>query len=84
MINDEIVKITARSNNTFTITRAQLGTTATAHTGSETGGNVRLYYIAPSLKLPSNCKGKKIEIQLKAQNGVVDGIGIEFINKGNS
>ena len=84
MIEDEIVKVTARSTTTLTVTRSQLGTTAVTHGGAEVGGNIRLYYIAPSIKLPSNCKGKKIEVHLKAQNGIIDGIGIEYINKGNS
>ena len=76
-VDDEIMKITAVTSNNITVSRAKLGTTQETHTNS------RLYYIAPSIKLPSKCKGKKIEIQLKNQNGVVDGIGIDFINKGN-
>ena len=76
-VDDEIMKITAVTSDNITVSREKLGTTKAAHTNS------RLYYIAPSIKLPSKCKGKKIEIQLKNQNGVVDGIGIDFINKGN-
>ena len=89
MINDEIVKITAETithsahtppltTGTYTITRSELGTTAVTQ-----AANSRLYYIAPSIKLPSKCKGKKIEIHLKGQSGIVDGIGVDFINKGN-
>ena len=76
-VDDEIMKITSVSTSTMLVSRAKLGTTKAAHTNS------RLYYIAPSIKLPSKCKGKKIEIHLKGQNGVVDGIGIDFINKRN-
>ena len=76
-VDDEIMKITSVSTSTMLVSRAKLGTTKEAHTNS------RLYYIAPSIKLPSKCKGKKIEIHLKGQNGIVDGIGIDFINKRN-
>ena len=76
-VDDEIMKITSVSTSTILVSRAKLGTTKAAHTNS------RLYYIAPSIKLPSKCKGKKIEIHLKSQSGIVDGIGIDFINKGN-
>ena len=77
MIDNETVLITAetitygaltppQTEATYTITRAQLGTTADTHVI-----NSRLYYIAPSLKLPSKCKGKKIEIQLKGIHNFV-------------
>ena len=80
MLEDEIIKVTAlATSSTFVVSRGQLGTTEIAHNGSST--NIKLYNIAPRIKLPSKCKGKNIELHFKNQNGVLNALAIEFIHK---
>ena len=80
MLEHEIIKVTAlATSSTFVVSRGQLGTTEIAHNGSST--NIKLYNIAPRIKLPSKCKGKNIELHFKNQNGVLNALAIEFIHK---
>ena len=91
-LDDEIMLLTDAndSGSSITVTRGQMGTSAVAHTNSTSdpdGGTgegfegSRLFYVAPSLKLPKKCKGKNIEIQMQQQTAVVDSFQIEFIEK---
>ena len=91
-LDDEIMLLTACNDNgdSITVTRGQMGTTAVAHTNTTAGSGhdsteglegSRLFYVAPSLKLPKKCKGKNIEIQIQQQTAVVDSFQIEFIEK---
>ena len=80
MIEDEIVKVSALATSTsFVVVREQLGTTAVSHNGAIT--NIKLYNIAPRIKLPSKCKGKNIELHFKNQTGVIKAFAVEFIHK---
>ena len=89
-VQDEIMKITAinTTSRQMTVNRAQLGTTAQTHNhadapgdGSEGYEGHSLFIISPTIKLPSKCKGKNIQVMLRNQKSFVDSFGIEFISK---
>lgn len=81
-INDEIVLVTTTSIDystnllTATISRAQLNTTASAHSSSA------LSVLGLSYKFPSGSKGYKMRVELKNQTGKLDSIGFIFRGKG--
>ena len=89
-VQDEIMKITSinTTSREMKVNRAQLGTTAQTHNhadapgdGSEGYEGHSLFIISPTIKLPSKCKGKNIQVMLRNQKSFVDSFGIEFISK---
>lgn len=81
-INDEIVLVTDTSINydtnilTATISRAQLYTTASAHSSSD------ISTLGLSYRFPSGSKGYKMRVELHNQTGKLDSIGFIFRGKG--
>jgi hypothetical protein len=89
LIDEEIMLVTAQpTQQTLTVTRAQLGTAAAVHTYDETTQATeglegqRIYIVCPVIKLPSKCKGKNIEVKFENQKATIDSFSIEFIDKG--
>ena len=90
-VQDEIMKITAIDTiaKQMTVDRAQLGTTAQTHNQADAPGSSgtegyeghSLFIISPTIKLPSKCKGKNIQVMLRNQKSFIDSFGIEFISK---
>ena len=81
-INDEIVLVTDTSINydtnilTATISRAQLYTTASAHSSSD------ISILGLSYRFPSGSKGYKMRVELHNQTGKLDSMGFIFRTKG--
>ena len=90
-VQDEIMKITEIDivAKQMTVDRAQLGTTAQTHNQADAPGSSgtegyeghSLFIISPTIKLPSKCKGKNIQVMLRNQKSFIDSFGIEFISK---
>ena len=80
-LDNEILLVTADEIDestktvTLTCTRAQLGTAIATH------GGATAYILGPSYRFPSGTKGYKMRVELDAQKGVVDSIGIVYRTK---